>query len=75
MKWPFIVCYLESENLVSLYTRDLTLYVIPKRAFIEPGSFERFCGLVQTQVSRGQFLPRASGFAVLTPLPAAPLGP
>ena|SRR5947209_8678640 len=65
--------YLESQNLLTLYTRDLGMQIVPRRAFAEPGSFERFCGLVQTHVAAGQFLPRQSGFAVIAPVPALPI--
>ena len=63
--WQYFVSYLESENLLMLYTRDLTVQIVPKRAFELPGSFERFCGLVQNHITAGQFLPRVSAFAVL----------
>lgn len=66
--WDYFVSYLESENLLILYTRDLTQHIIPKRAFPAPESFQAFCGLVQTHVPVGQFLPRPAGFAVLPPL-------
>ncbi|HEX4792499.1 MAG TPA: YcxB family protein [Humisphaera sp.] len=71
--WTYFVSYLESQNLLTLYTRDLGMQIVPRRAFAEPGSFERFCGLVQTHVAAGQFLPRQSGFAVIAPVPALPI--
>jgi hypothetical protein len=71
--WAYFVSYLESENVLTLYTRDLGMQVVPKRAFKEPGSFERFCGLVQTHISAGQFLPRQSAFSVIAPVPALPI--
>jgi hypothetical protein len=72
--WPYFVSYLESENLLMIFTRDLTVQIVPKRAFMQPGSFERFCGLVQNHVQAGRFLPRASAFAVLPVIPSAQSG-
>ncbi len=70
--WPHFVSYLESENLLMLFTCDLTVQIIPKRAFPDGESFERFCGLVQSQIARGQFLPRSSGFPVVHSKPPLP---
>ena len=70
--WNYFVSYLESANLLLLYTKDLTSLVIPKRAFTDLQSIEQFCGLLQARIPAGQFLPRASGFQVL-PLPLPPV--
>lgn len=70
--WGYFVSYLESANLLLLYTKDLTSLVIPKRAFTDLRSLEQFCGLLQARIPAGQFLPRASGFQVL-PLPLPPV--
>jgi YcxB-like protein len=70
--WKYFVSYLESANLLTLYTRDLTSLVIPKRAFADLQAMDQFCGLLQARIPAGQFLPRASGFQVL-PLPLPPV--
>jgi hypothetical protein len=62
--WPYFVSYLETENLLVLYTADLSLLILPKRAFATPEQSDTFRGLVVNHVPNGEFLPPATGFPV-----------
>jgi YcxB-like protein len=69
-QWSSFDRYQESTHLLKLVTENDTMVIIPKRAINDTENFDRLCGLIQTNIARGQFLPRESRFQVL---PAAPM--
>lgn len=73
-RWGYFAGYRETEHLVLLYISPYQLYIVPKRAFAEPGQLAVFKGLVMSGITQGHFLPADStAFPVVaTPASAAP---
>lgn len=66
LTWPYIASYLESPNVMILYTRDRAVQLLPKRALKDPAELIALRGLIQSHVEFGQFLESPSAFPVLT---------
>lgn len=69
LKWPAVIKFLETENLIVLYSTHFHLHIIPKRAFEVVGELDAFIALLIRHVPEGVLLPRRGvGFPV-QPLP------
>lgn len=74
-RWGYFAGYRETDNLVLLYLSPYQFFMIPKRAFAEPGQLAVFKGLVMNGIANGYFLPADStSFPVLPPpIPVLPI--
>lgn len=72
--WCYFVSFLESDHLLLLFTKDLSVHIVPKRAF-SAQSLDLFCGLIQARVPAGQFLPRVAAFPAPPSSPVLPILP
>ncbi len=64
-RWPAVVRYRETANLLLLTLEDARVLALPRRAFGGPEAEIAVRGLVQTHVAAGTFLPRERAFPVL----------
>ena len=62
-RWPAIVRYRETANLLVLTTEDARQLILPKRFY--PADEESLRAVIQTHVAQGTFLPRATAFPVM----------
>jgi hypothetical protein len=77
-RWGAIEGYKETPNLLLLYLSPLSMWIVPKRAFLNPMDLGHLKGMLTVHVREGFLLPQAHapGFQVMTaPMPAVPVLP
>ena len=73
MKWEYIHKFLETPDVVMLYSNEQTFFLVPRAAFTSDLQYAGFIGLLMQKVPNGIMQPRGGqGFAV-RPLPAIPI--
>ena len=67
-RWGAIEGYKETTNLLLLYLSPLSMWIVPKRAFVNPMDLGHLKGLLTVHVREGFLLPQdhAPGFQVMT---------
>jgi hypothetical protein len=72
-RWPYVVRYRETDNLLLLDTEDTLTLILPKRVIPDPATEGGLRTLIQRHVAAGAFLPRDPEWpAPVLPLPPEP---